>query len=456
MWGGRGVLCPRPALSLAASKMSTATAAAVAASAALSDPVVVQDGKPADVLVTGLERSSFGCRIQGLDLAAVPGNETLTGWIYAMLHANKILVFSKQDLLPLQFAAYANCFAKPGKFDVKMFTGSGLSGTTANGKRATSTAAWRGAPLDVANSAPWRAGEDGVPNMFILCNIDPPSLGRGVLTWEGESYERYKLDFGRASGEGQDATSRRAGSMNGSAHWHTDMTFDKNPGTNTMMYCKQTPDQTFGGRTSYCDTAAAYRGLSPAVRVVADAAVCGHADQPGKGLLQVDGDLKQNPRHQTRNGLFNEPSSTLCRWNTEDGEPREVDQAAEFYAHHPLVRPHPVTGEKAIYSPCGTNLGIVGWSTRESFEFLAKITAHCMDPRYRYDHRYEPGEVVHWDTSTTMHRANPMPSARSAEEVRLMLRMSQQGVNPNFPNQFTKGVHYDVEKPSPNSAAARL
>merc|ERR1711988_469139 len=101
-------------------------------------------------------------------------------------------------------------------------------------------------------------------------------------------------------------------------------------------------------------------------------------------------------------GRVNQPLSNRVRWNTTDGAPK-TNALKEAVCYHQLVRPHPVTGKKAIYSPCGTNVGVVGWSSEESFDFLAKITQHCLQPKYRYDHRYESGDVVFWDVQVTMH-----------------------------------------------------
>lgn len=397
-------------------------------------PVVeVERFRPDGVEVTEIPGAPFGCRVAGFDVKRLQDNPELIQWAHDMLHANKVIVFKGQKLLPLEFAAYSRNFAKRGDFDVKLYTGSSLAGPDKKGKN----------PLGNEIAAPWRG--QGVPNMMILSNIETGSLGSGVLRWEGEDYNKYKLDFS-FNKTTYDATSRRAGVMNGAAHWHTDMTFDHEPGTNTMMYCKQTPDQARGGRTSFCDTAAAYRDLPEEMRVAADAAICAHADTPGKGLIQVDGDLKLNQKEQTRSGMFNEPVSTTVRWNTKDGLPRK-DQMNDAYTYHPLIRPHPVTGERAIYSPCGSNCGVVGWTSEESFDFLGKLTSHCLQPKYRFDCEYQKDDLVHWDVSTTMHRANALPSATCDEDTRLMLRISNQGVNPDIPNAYTKGIHFEVPKP---------
>ncbi len=49
---------------------------------------------------------------------------------------------------------------------------------------------------------------------------------------------------------------------NGAAHWHTDMSFDRDPGSNTMLYCKRPGNaQHLGGPTSFIDMMRAYQEL---------------------------------------------------------------------------------------------------------------------------------------------------------------------------------------------------
>lgn len=423
--------------------------------ASSAGPVLVAKGQPEGVKIGSLAgaATSFGCTVENFDLAKVDGNPELVGWVYEMLHANKLIVFKGQTMKPLEFAAFGGNFCKQdGKFNVKMYTGTGVAGNLPPAKGRNTA----GSPT----AAPWREPEyGGLESLMIISNIDGSSLESGVLSWEdsggqprleGKGYDRYKLDFSRASGKGEERESRKAGSMNAAAHWHTDMTFDAEPGANTMLYCQQTPDpdQTLGGGiTSFCDTESAFRTLDEPLRLQADGLICGHANVPGKGILQVDGDIKLNKKELTMDGRVNQPDSRQVRWNTPDGSPKE-NALAEAVCYHSLVRPHPVTGKKALYSPCGTNVGVVGWSSADSFEFLSKITQHCLKPEYRYDHAYEKGDLVFWDVQVTMHRANPLPSATCPEDLRLMLRFSNQGVNPAIANNYQEGVHHHVSPPA--------
>ncbi|KAF8898017.1 hypothetical protein CPB84DRAFT_1926819 [Gymnopilus junonius] len=76
---------------------------------------------------------------------------------------------------------------------------------------------------------------------------------------------------------------------------------------------------------------------------------------------------------------------------------------------HPLVRVHPVTGEKALYINQGFTRSIVGYKRKNPTFSQLLIRA-----------RYEPGTVVVWDNRVTAHSANAdYPSTFRRHAVRL-------------------------------------
>ena len=92
----------------------------------------------------------------------------------------------------------------------------------------------------------------------------------------------------------------------------------------TILYCQATPDgewQQRGGKTSFIDMQAVTQALPESLLGRIEGLVCGHADTPGKGIIQAAGDLKQNLGGYTREGLAGEAQGTGTAWNTRDGEP---------------------------------------------------------------------------------------------------------------------------------------
>ena len=234
----------------------------------------------------------------------------------------------------------------------------------------------------------------------------------------------------------------------------SDMTFEDEPAAMTILYCQATPSaerQKRGGRTSFIDMQAVTTDLPQSLLRRIAGLVCGHADTPGKGLVQAAGDMKQNTAEYTRDGLAGEAPQTATVWNTRDGQPPGADERpplSEAICWHRLLRPHPVSGKEILYSPCGTNLGVVGWSAQESFELLRELMSFVLQPQYRCDHTWTVGDIVIYDTNSTLHRANPSTSAQDAETVRLLLRASNQGVSNEVRHGYREGVHHHLQKPA--------
>jgi sulfonate dioxygenase len=64
---------------------------------------------------------------------------------------------------------------------------------------------------------------------------------------------------------------------------------------------------------------------------------------------------------------------------------------------HPLVRRHPVTGEKALYVNQGFTRRIVGFKVEESEYLLKFLFDHISKGAdFQIRARYEPGSVVVW------------------------------------------------------------
>src|SRR6185295_4795154 len=72
---------------------------------------------------------------------------------------------------------------------------------------------------------------------------------------------------------------------------------------------------------------------------------------------------------------------------------------------HPLVRPHPVTGRKALYAVSGSSYGIVGMPENEAVALLDELAAHATQPKYVYSLSYRVGDVVIWDNASLLHSA---------------------------------------------------
>ena len=170
--------------------------------------------------------------------------------------------------------------------------------------------------------------------------------------------------------------------LNGGAHWHTDLVHTDEPASFTMLNAIAVP--TSGGGTLFADQVAAYEALPVAVRQRVDAMTVIHCYEG-----RTDG------------------SMPLVR--------------------HPLVRPHPVTGRRALYGAADTGIGVEGMPDKAAREFLLELAEHATARRFVYRHGYHKNDVVIWDNSQLLHSGERLERSRSPEQDRIMHRVSVRG-----------------------------
>ena len=74
---------------------------------------------------------------------------------------------------------------------------------------------------------------------------------------------------------------------------------------------------------------------------------------------------------------------------------------------HPVVRTHPVTGRKVLYTSEYIIKQFIGMSLDESRELLDELNARATGDDLIYRHRWRVGDLVFWDNRATMHFAQP-------------------------------------------------
>jgi taurine dioxygenase len=174
-------------------------------------------------------------------------------------------------------------------------------------------------------------------------------------------------------------------------NWHMDQIFMAQPTAGTMLYAENvTPE---GGDTWFCDLSAAYRALPPALKALVDGRRAVHSAATADRRVGIQ--LSEEQRRQA---------------------PEVV---------HPLVRTHPLAGEKGLYFSMNHTARIEGMSEAESLPILEELRDHATQPRFVYAHHWRVGDLVLWDNAATMHRRDPFPD----HFPRLMRR-----VGLNFPD----------------------
>ena len=166
---------------------------------------------------------------------------------------------------------------------------------------------------------------------------------------------------------GKDSGGKPLGLEDAGRYWHTDVSYAHRPGMASFLYAHDVPPK--GGDTVFASTRAAYDALS--------------ADWKARlqGLRAVHG---------------------LNRITA----PKFTDEqfAALDYVEHPLVRTHPETRRKAIYTGAFA-LSVAGLPENESRGILEFLADHCAKPEFQYRHAWRAHDLVMWDNRCVVHHA---------------------------------------------------
>jgi taurine dioxygenase len=185
--------------------------------------------------------------------------------------------------------------------------------------------------------------------------------------------------------------------------WHTDQSYRRPPPDISLFYAV-TPARRDTGQTLFANGILAYAALPPALRAKVDVLEGLHA-QPGSGRSREAALAGRTPR---------------------------AFAVHERSQRQPVVRTHPVTGEKSLY--------LCEWGQMDWFEgpfvgmekgphgagaaLLDEIMAHLTERRFCYAHEWTEGDLLIWDNRCLVHAATWFDGDR---EGRLMWRTTVHG-----------------------------
>lgn len=176
---------------------------------------------------------------------------------------------------------------------------------------------------------------------------------------------RYLLELDGA--EGQRANS-----------WHTDVTFvDAYPKASIL---RSVVAPAFGGDTLWANTATAYRCLPSELRELADKLTAVHSNEYDYAGAKPDVSAEKLERY------------------------RKVFTSTVYETEHPVVRVHPISGEKSLL------LGhfvkrIKGYSQADSAHLFGLLQSHVIRQENTVRWRWQAGDVAIWDNRSTQHYA---------------------------------------------------
>jgi taurine dioxygenase len=174
------------------------------------------------------------------------------------------------------------------------------------------------------------------------------------------------------------------------AGWHTDSPFLAEPPAISMLYGVDIPP--WGGDTIWANSALAYATLSDAMKALL---------APLKVWMSMSRVVGTAQAHQP-------PDETpLGRVAATKDMARLPDEIARKVAGslHPLVRTHPVTGERALYCDETYALGLGGLTAAEAEPLLKFLVGHITQPAFTCRLRWAPKTYVAWDNRLCVHQA---------------------------------------------------
>jgi taurine dioxygenase len=157
----------------------------------------------------------------------------------------------------------------------------------------------------------------------------------------------------------------------GSTGWHSDKSFRPEPSLATILHAQIMPPE--GGETCFANMIAAYDALLEATRTALDSVRIVHCWELSRARLGLQ------------------------------ATPEEIADAPPLT--HPLVRTIPETGQKALFM--GEHASHVeGRPMAEGRALLDALTAHAVEERFVYRHKWRAGDMLMWDNRCLLHRAN--------------------------------------------------
>lgn len=166
--------------------------------------------------------------------------------------------------------------------------------------------------------------------------------------------------------------------------WHTDSAFLERPPSIAINYGKDMPP--YGGDTLFANSVLAYNALSPAMKAMIEPLKVWMSAQNVVASMQAERADKK----------ASELGSLAL-----DVETQKMIEGS----YHPLVRTHPVSGEKSLYVDKTYACGIEGMTEEESRPLLDFLSSFATQESFVCRLKWYNNTVIMWDNRICLHQA---------------------------------------------------
>ena len=177
--------------------------------------------------------------------------------------------------------------------------------------------------------------------------------------------------------------------------WHTDISFAERPPSASVLHAIEVPDGR--GDTLFANLVSACAALSPGL----------HKTLSGMRAIHSAG-----------------PEVAQVHWQKRGHE----DLVAPPPMCHPVIRTHEPSGQRSLFVNPFYTAQFEDMTVDESKPLLEMLFQIALRPEHIYRHRWQPGDVLLWDNSRTMHYA-----VRDYDDdvTRVMHRTTAAGTRPS-------------------------
>ncbi len=178
--------------------------------------------------------------------------------------------------------------------------------------------------------------------------------------------------------------SRQMAFRRGDRLWHTDMSFNQNRATWSLLAGHEIPPQ--GGETEFVDMRHAFEQLPKEMQTMLEQLTVEHSVWYSRQL-----------------GGYDKPT------------PEEIESSPG--ARHKLVHVHAPSGRKTLYLASHAS-HIIGWPLDLGRGLIRELAAFATQPQFIFRHTWRLGDVVMWDNLATMHRATEFEDTLYKRDMR--------------------------------------
>ncbi|MDA9122708.1 TauD/TfdA family dioxygenase [Paracoccaceae bacterium] len=188
--------------------------------------------------------------------------------------------------------------------------------------------------------------------------------------------------------------------------YHSDLMFLKKPPLGATLYAKECPP--FGADTAFTNMYLAYDTLSDGMKDLLDG-------------LEAENESGNPEKYSNRYQSM-----------------EELGKKGAMGAVHPMVRVHPGTGKKALFSSLAFTKRIKGMTDKESAPILNFLYEHSKEAHLGCRLQWEKGSLALWDNRVCLHHAVADYFGEVSKHRRVMQRCTIEGEEPISVKTYNK------------------